>query len=293
MDRITSNPRQQRYRFAAVSWGVEHIAEYDACFRTEPPIHAHPYHQLLIPLRGRLSLEVDRQRVVAERGRVVTIRPRTPHHAVEDGEPDWVTYLDIRLWHRNAALTAGLCGREADLARSVAEPVIDALREGLWRAITDGQPAQGPRVMTELWRFASSLPDQVSSSAVPPPEMGFSDARLRIIANAINDLLQHDISVDQLAGLVDLSPSQLNRVCRSEVGLSPMAWVTRIRLDKARQLVIGSTLSMKQIAQHCGLGHANSMNRVFQRHFGVSPRAMRRGAEQAPVVEDAPGAIRA
>ena len=75
---------------------------------------------------------------------------------------------------------------------------------------------------------------------------------------------------------VGLSPRQLTRLFREHLGLSPMACYRRLRLDRARDLLRQTTLSVTEVGQACGFPASSQFSRAFREAFGHPPREERR-----------------
>lgn len=98
----------------------------------------------------------------------------------------------------------------------------------------------------------------------------------REIAAAIALLRQHPDyawSVDELALRVALSSSQLNRVFRDQVGLSPAAYLRQVRADRMAELLTTRRVGIGEAAHAVGWDNPVVASRVFKRRYGVSPRA--------------------
>ena len=79
-----------------------------------------------------------------------------------------------------------------------------------------------------------------------------------------------NITLEQLATLTELNRSYLIRVFRDEVGLPPYAYLTQVRVEKAKQfLVEGQPLS--QVALAVGFADQSHLTRFFKRIVGVTP----------------------
>lgn len=85
-----------------------------------------------------------------------------------------------------------------------------------------------------------------------------------------------DHSVASLARRMELSPRHFARLFRSEVGLTPAAWVEAARVSAARQLLEGGKEAPKQVAALCGFADADTLRRAFARHVGVTPAEYRK-----------------
>ncbi len=85
-----------------------------------------------------------------------------------------------------------------------------------------------------------------------------------------------DHSVASLARRMELSPRHFARLFRSEVGLTPAAWVEAARVSAARHLLEGGKEAPKQVAALCGFADADTLRRAFARHVGVTPAEYRK-----------------
>jgi AraC family transcriptional activator FtrA len=63
---------------------------------------------------------------------------------------------------------------------------------------------------------------------------------------------------------------------RSATGTTPADWITRARLDRARELLESTSLSIDSIAERAGLGTATTLRHHFRRKVGISPVEYRR-----------------
>ncbi|MET8609525.1 MULTISPECIES: GlxA family transcriptional regulator [Streptomyces] len=88
--------------------------------------------------------------------------------------------------------------------------------------------------------------------------------------------LHEPIQLRDMAGQEAMSVRTFTRRFREEVGISPGQWLTRQRVERARQLLETTDLSMDQVAQEAGFGTSQSMRQHLQQALGVTPTAYRR-----------------
>ena len=82
--------------------------------------------------------------------------------------------------------------------------------------------------------------------------------------------LREDLSVEALADKIKMSPRHFSRVCLREMKMNPGQFVDRLRVEAAQQMIDSSSMGLKEIADACGFGSADSMRRTFQRVMGVT-----------------------
>src|SRR5688572_8226364 len=64
---------------------------------------------------------------------------------------------------------------------------------------------------------------------------------------------------------------RLCRVFRSETGMSPIQYLRSVRMERARELLQTSFLSVREIARQAGLGDHSHFSRDFKRTYGSTP----------------------
>lgn len=95
------------------------------------------------------------------------------------------------------------------------------------------------------------------------------------LAALVTAQLDGDLSVPALAKKLGLSPRQLSRRCRAELGESPAALVQRLRLDEARRRLLEPGATVELTAMSLGFRGADVFRRAFEQRFGINPSAYR------------------
>lgn len=101
------------------------------------------------------------------------------------------------------------------------------------------------------------------------------------------DHLDADLTVEALAARVGVSPRQFNRRFKAVFGVSPAHHVETLRLDAARDHLIGSGASIERVAEAVGFSSDDSFRRAFDRRFGLPPSDYRQ--RFAPIRAANPG----
>ncbi len=88
--------------------------------------------------------------------------------------------------------------------------------------------------------------------------------------------LNQPLSLDQIAGQVALSSSQLNRIFKVSLGVSPMEYVWRLRVERAVELLHYTGLPIGLIADRCGFQTQNHFSRRVRELTGFAPKEIRK-----------------
>jgi AraC-like DNA-binding protein len=86
------------------------------------------------------------------------------------------------------------------------------------------------------------------------------------------------VSVADLADRARLSPSRFATVFREDFGLSPHQYFLRLRIEHAQDLLKGTDLPLKLIAEYCGFADVHHFSKAFKRRVRLSPGAFRDGS---------------
>jgi AraC family transcriptional regulator, activator of mtrCDE len=116
---------------------------------------------------------------------------------------------------------------------------------------------------------------QSSRETGTPPAL-FSDARIGRAIAAILDHPSADHSVTTLAKEAGMSRSAFARDFRATLCVTPMEFVTRIRLNLARRLLVSTVRPVETIAAEVGFNSRSHFSRIFRDHYGTDPSAFRR-----------------
>ncbi|MGI2171913.1 AraC family transcriptional regulator [Shewanella sp. MF05960] len=113
-----------------------------------------------------------------------------------------------------------------------------------------------------------------SPNAAPLYALSLSHTRLSRVEKALSYIHKHygdSVEVDTLAGLVNMSPSAFHRCFKEVTSSSPIQYVKKIRLNKARELLQLQKLKVKDVSSQVGYESTAQFSREFKRYFDQSP----------------------
>jgi AraC family transcriptional regulator len=124
-------------------------------------------------------------------------------------------------------------------------------------------------LMHELIRLERTKPEPVLRGGLPARQQ-------KRVAEFIEEHLADDISLADLAELVDLSLYHFARAFKQSFGIPPHHYHMGRRMDRAKSLLQGSALSVTQIGIQIGFRETSSFTRAYRKFAGVSPSQYRR-----------------
>ncbi|MEM9695441.1 MAG: AraC family transcriptional regulator [Myxococcota bacterium] len=108
-------------------------------------------------------------------------------------------------------------------------------------------------------------------------DASFDAGRYRRVVEYVAAHLADNITVEQLAKVVAMSPSHFARTFKRTVGQSPHRFVMSYRVERAKAMLDDDTLALAEVAHRCGFADQAHFSRTFKRFEGQSPSAYRKG----------------
>jgi two-component system response regulator YesN len=82
---------------------------------------------------------------------------------------------------------------------------------------------------------------------------------------------ENNISLDQVAGHVNLSSSYFSNVFKKETQVNFIEYINKLRVEKSKKLLIGTQLKTYEIAEKVGFTESTYFSKVFKKMTGISP----------------------
>ena len=101
------------------------------------------------------------------------------------------------------------------------------------------------------------------------------DETIVLVQQWLHEHQQEAVSMEYVAEQFSMSQCTLNRRFREATGLTPTAWLVRLRIESARDLLNSTNLEIGDIALRCGFADAGYFNRVFRKQMETTPSQYR------------------
>jgi AraC family transcriptional regulator len=165
------------------------------------------------------------------------------------------------------------------------EPLIRELAMGL-REEARGPVAEGRLYAEALGSaLAAHLVRRHSISKPTTPRTGgLSKIQLRRVIEFIHERLADDISLDEIASVAQLSQFHFSRLFKQSTNSSVHEYVTRCRVERAKQLLASGELTITDVALQVGFYDQSHLTHHFRRVLGTTPGAFAREMRSRRVV---------
>ena len=119
-----------------------------------------------------------------------------------------------------------------------------------------------------------SLYEQRMAEEHEPKEQG---ERVIIgITRYLQEHLEEEVSLSVLAEEFHLNPQYISQLFKNEIGVGFLAYLTNIRMEKAKKLLLSTSFPIAEIAQKTGYGDYRVFTKVFKKAEGITPSQYRR-----------------
>ena len=96
------------------------------------------------------------------------------------------------------------------------------------------------------------------------------------ITRFLQEHLTEEISLSVLAEEFHLNPQYISQLFKSEIGVNFLAYLTNIRMERAKKLLLTTSLSIAEASEQSGYGDYRVFTKVFKKSEGITPSQYRR-----------------
>lgn len=227
---------------------------------------SYPNPLLMFLRSGSMTLRYDGTAYHAEKGDIIAIDCDRPHSYCADGEVEFF-YLHFDGSNSHAlvyaiAADSPILRREENVlvGQRMYDMVQDYKRYGL------GSEAGDSMRIYQLLTWLSLPANNPARSSDP----------IHQTVEYIRKHVGENITLKELADMAHLSACHYSHEFKRQTGFSPLEYVINTRLEKAKMLLLQTTLSVTDIAYEVGYESGGSLSNLFIKKTGCSPRAYRR-----------------
>ncbi|WP_068496903.1 AraC family transcriptional regulator [Paenibacillus kribbensis] len=275
-------------------WAESHFPLYTAdsihslyCTSNLPMYTIHESVTMLIAIAsGKGTLQVDDQTYELMEGSVILL-PANSHAALITNllQPLHAYKLSIRTHEQGSPMPESTMIRKSEVASNPnvqffpCEPVIVTHVEELYIHRSPASEARHVQNQIMFHQIILQLLEQMEAkyAADEQPSMERSIAYLE-------HHYSQKITREQLAAIAGVSRSHYSIQFKQLTGFSPNEYLSRLRVHRAKELLISGSGTLREIAQKVGYKDEFYLSRRFKQHTGASPSSYNRGSFQRVAV---------
>lgn len=256
-----------------------------------------------IMLAGHCRLAVDGHEPVTFAAGDFVLLPATPAFTISSSEPAMPVHLDPHSIGGSGEVRYGAVGGEPDMLSLGGAFLFDAADAGLLVSLLPGVVhVQGSARLAQLVRLVGEEHEQqqpgsefvraqlvalmlveamrstTAGSAPPGLLRGLGDERVAVALQQMHARPEQPWTVEQLAAAAALSRSAFFDRFTRKVGVAPMEYLLRWRMQIAKGLLRRGDLGIAAVAERVGYASTSTFSTAFRRQLGQSPRQFMRSS---------------
>ncbi|MEL0631558.1 AraC family transcriptional regulator [Pseudoalteromonas carrageenovora] len=217
--------------------------------------HQHNYHQLVLPLHGEIHITLnDEFKTTVSTGSCIVIEQNVVHAFTADEAARFIVADLDRLPDNLINLFCpkiSIDNRLLSYLQFIEQQMLVASDDRLTHSTFD--------------LFYVLLCEQVNHSNI--------DKRIDTVITTVKQNLAYPYTLKELADIACLSVTQFKTVFKKSTTMSALQYLTMLRMQHARALLIHSDLPIALVGERIGYNDASAFSRRFNLYFGQPPKA--------------------
>ncbi len=149
------------------------------------------------------------------------------------------------------------------------------------KLIADDHGEELANAVADQLIYSSIRTDQDTQRLSIPTRIGVRHPKLSRVIQMMEQAIEEPVSPAALARDVGLSTRQLERLFRRYLDRSPKRYYMELRLQKARNLLMQTDMSVINVALACGFASPSHFSKCYRAHYGTTPYR-ERGTQASP-----------
>ena len=137
-------------------------------------------------------------------------------------------------------------------------------------------------ILYELSKFDNAR--ELASSAFAKVEVESDSKRILKVKTYIDEHYKDEMSLEQLANLVGMTPTAFSRYFKQRTGKNLSEYIVDIRLGHAARQLVDTTDSVSEICWMTGFNTLSNFNRLFRKRKGCNPTEFREKYQKTKVI---------
>lgn len=218
-------------------------------------VEARPYAAISFRLCGEGKFEIDGKTLYSKPGDILFLPADQPYRVEYSRSESIVAHFECC----NYVEAENICVRQAPI-----------LESRFWRLLTSWEEKHSVN------RAKSILYDILDTVENDRQFIGDDEVFARCVSYMQTHFSEADLDIERVCEYGFISLSGLQRKFQKHFSLSPKQYLTKLRMTRAKELLIARELTVRQVAFACGFSDEKYFSRVFRRQYGYPPSQMQR-----------------
>ena len=245
--------------------------------------HDHDFAEVTFILSGKGKYYVEGTTYDVSAGDIIMCNPSVKHHniVVNEKEPTVEAFVGFTNFQFKNMPPNSIVFRDGSYIMHSSTELKQEMSKIIWDMVEEQEACHvGKYFMLKsyLMRMLLLIYREIAGEESKDNQAGCNfesynkNYVVKKIVTYLNENYASKISLDQIARNMYLSPVYISKIFKEETGESPINYLIKIRLEKARDILVsGEAGSIKHIANSVGYDDVYHFSKLFKKYYGISP----------------------
>ena len=231
-------------------------------------------HVLIYCVDGAGWYQVDNQRHEVHENQYFILPPDKPHAYGADKQHPWTIYW-IHFTGQHAAIYSQGATSPGQISPAVNSRIMErnSIFEEIYATLRQSTDQESLRYASSLLHYYLATMRYLNQYRQATPN---TSSISQSVIHYLREHIEKKVTLAQIAQYMGYSPSHLSMVFHRETGHSPLHYLTHMRMDRACQWLVTTSMKVNQICHKVGFDDPYYFSRQFRACKGCSPLAYRR-----------------
>jgi YesN/AraC family two-component response regulator len=223
---------------------------------------------------GKGSFMIERKRHSFKAGMLFYISPDVKH-SIEIEAEDPLCFLSVHFNYAKVSMNEekwGISGDVDSLHLQAVSELKDYYQvEDIFRQMIQSWNTKLPGYEFVAKTLLQQLIIAIAQNTQKQSQNYSTSLKVEKIIKYMHQKINEKVSLSELSELVQLSPAYLSRAFKEITGYSIIEFFNKMKIDKAKELILEGDIKIKAVAQTLGFTDEFYFSRIFKRMTGISP----------------------
>lgn len=233
-----------------------------------------PNHELIFITGGSGDITLAQKKYPVKKGMLFYICPDVLH-SIETSREEPIYFFSVHFSYAYVSFEDGKWAVEDEMKTLPIEPVQELMDyypiEEIFKKLVDTWNAKLPGYEFFSKTFLQQLFIALYQNKRRQNRNYSSSLKVERVIAYMHQHIQQRVTLPELSAVMQISPFYLSRTFKTITGYSIIEYFNRIKIDKAKELIIEGDKKVKEVAQILGFSDEFYFSRMFKKVEGVSP----------------------
>lgn len=228
-----------------------------------------PDHQCILCVKGKGKLLIDKNEIYIGPNMGIYIPPFISHEYYAVEEP-WETHFIAFSGYGVGSLLDTLGLKTYEVFEFDDIKFLDSIITNIYTTAKSTAPSSAFKCSAMLYSFLIEVKNSIREKSNTMENVKFR--KVLEVTAYIETNYKMDLSIDDMAKVIDASPQYLCRLFSQYLSTRPFAYLTKVRIQKAKELLLSSKdINVGEICREVGYNDQSYFGSIFKKIEGVTP----------------------